>query len=133
LMRRCCLIHLKKSSTCQRQQYRSAMLRAGNVNWLVRKMSRLSVLLRGLRSQARLDVAQTLPVCQLCKGHAQKLIEAGEGLHLLIVGVLRHTATEGAERKMAHQLREDELALMHRATPRREPQARCANTSRGSN
>jgi hypothetical protein len=23
---------------------------------------------------------------------------------------------------MAHQLREDELALMHRATPRREPQ-----------
>jgi len=29
---------------------------------------------------------------------------------------VRHTAAKGAERQMAHELRKDELALMHRTT-----------------
>src|SRR5665811_380106 len=35
-MRRCCLIHLKNSSTCHRHRYRAQMVSAGNANWLVR-------------------------------------------------------------------------------------------------
>ena len=38
-MRRCCLIHLKNSSTCQRDLYRSAMVRAGNAKLFVRKIA----------------------------------------------------------------------------------------------
>ena len=34
---------LKKSSTCQRQRYRSAMLKAGKPNWLVKNTRRLRV------------------------------------------------------------------------------------------
>jgi len=37
LIRRCCLIHLKNSSTCQRLVYNAAMVRAGTVVLLVRK------------------------------------------------------------------------------------------------
>ena len=35
LMRRCCLIHLKNSSTCHRHRYRAQMVGAGKANWLV--------------------------------------------------------------------------------------------------
>ena len=42
LIRRCCLIHLKKSSTCQRRRYSSAITPAGRVKLLVRKISRFS-------------------------------------------------------------------------------------------
>ena len=40
--------------------------------------------LGGLRSQARLDIAQALPVGQLRKGHAQILIETREALDLVL-------------------------------------------------
>jgi adenosylhomocysteinase len=39
LMRRCCLIHLKNSSTCQRLLYSAAIVSAGSVVLLVRKTS----------------------------------------------------------------------------------------------
>ena len=89
--------------------------------------------LGGLRSQARLNIAQALPVRQLRKGHAQVLIQTREALDLVLAGVVRDTATKRAEREMAHQLRKNELALMHRATPRREPRPRCARAYRRSN
>src|ERR1019366_7125776 len=43
LIRRCCLIHLKKSSTCQRQRYSSVIVSAGKTKLLVRKMRVLAV------------------------------------------------------------------------------------------
>lgn len=89
--------------------------------------------LGGLGSQARLNIAQTLSIRQLRKRHAQVLIETREALDLVLAAVVRHTAAKRAERKMAHQLRKDELALMHRATPRREPRPRCARSYRRSN
>ena len=39
LIRKCCLIHLKKGSTRQRNRYRSQIVIAGSVMLLVRKMS----------------------------------------------------------------------------------------------
>jgi hypothetical protein len=89
--------------------------------------------LGGLRSQARLNIAQALAVRQLRKGHAQVLIQTRGALDLVLAGVVRHTATKSAERKMAHQLRKHELALMHGAIPRRDPRARCARVFRCSN
>src|SRR3546814_18946304 len=35
LMRRCCLIHLKNNSTCQRWRYRAPIVAAGKANRLV--------------------------------------------------------------------------------------------------
>ena len=40
LMRRCCLIHSKDSSTCQRETYNSQMVKGANVIWQVKNMSR---------------------------------------------------------------------------------------------
>ncbi len=45
LIRRCCLIHSKNSSTRHRQRWRSAMVDADNEKLLVRKTTVLSVLL----------------------------------------------------------------------------------------
>ena len=44
--------------------------------------------------QAGLDVAQTLPERQLRKGHAEKLIEAGELLDLVLSPVLADSLSE---------------------------------------
>ena len=41
LMRKCCLIHLKNNSTCQRWRYRSAINSGFKVKLLVRNTSRL--------------------------------------------------------------------------------------------
>jgi IS5 family transposase len=42
-IRRCCLIHLKNSSTCQRCLYICAMVSAGSAKFLVRNFRRLPV------------------------------------------------------------------------------------------
>ena len=59
-MRRCCLIHLKNSSTCQRQRYSSVMVNAGKTKLLVRKISVLVVLrvLEADAAQWRLEIAR---------------------------------------------------------------------------
>ena len=63
----------------------------------------------GLGAKTRLDVAQTLPKCQLHKDHDQQLLEAGVALDLVIPFVAGHAATECCQRKMRGQLREDQL------------------------
>ncbi len=77
--------------------------------------------LRRLRSKARLDISQTVSVGQLREGHAQVLIETREALDLVLPRITREATAERRLRKMAHQLRKPELALMHRVTPRRGP------------
>ena len=83
--------------------------------------------LGGLRPQARFDVAQALAIGQLRKCHAQILIETGEALDLVLALVARHAATKGMQRQVLHQLREDELACVHRS-PRRQPDAQGRQT-----
>ena len=43
-----------------------------------------------LRPEAGLDVAQALPTGQLAKGHAKVLLEAVEGLELVIAAIAPH-------------------------------------------
>lgn len=72
-----------------------------------------------LRSQARLDVAQTLPVRQLGEGQAQKLFQAGKILDLVFAGVERHAPAKSGERQMLGQLRKNQLANVHKRYPRK--------------
>ena len=67
----------------------------------------------GLGTQIDLDVAQRLAVGQLSKGHGQELVHAGEILNLVIASVLGNAAAKRAQRQEGHELRENELALVH--------------------
>ena len=66
-----------------------------------------------MSAQAGLDIAQALPVSQLCEGHTQKLIEAGKGLDLVYSAVARHATTKRRQWHMLSDLREHELAQVH--------------------
>ena len=59
-----------------------------------------------LGAQAYFDVPKALPKGQLREGHAQKLIQAREGLHFELAPIAGDATAEGAQRKMLHQLRE---------------------------
>jgi hypothetical protein len=65
------------------------------------------------RSQAGFDIAKTVAVSQLRKGHRQILIPTREASQPRIAAVARHTAPELAVRQEADQLREDGSALVH--------------------
>jgi RNase P protein component len=70
-----------------------------------------------LRAQTRLDVSQALAKRQLRERHAQILIHAAEALDLVIAAVPSHAALENHRRQVAHQLREHQLARVHRLNP----------------
>jgi hypothetical protein len=63
--------------------------------------------------QARLDVAQAFPERQLREGHAEKLIEAGELLDLVLSPVPANGLPEIVHRDMLEQLSEDGFAVVH--------------------
>ena len=86
-----------------------------------------------LRTQARFDVAQTLPISQLCEGHAQKLVQAGEPLDLVLALIPGHAATKRGQRQMLHQLREHQLAMIHRSSPRSRTSQGHRTRARSSN
>ena len=67
----------------------------------------------GLGTQIDLDVAQRLAVGQLCEGHGQELVHAGELLDLVIATVSGHASTKSAQWQEGHELRENKLALVH--------------------
>jgi hypothetical protein len=71
-----------------------------------------------LCTQAYFDVPQAFPIAQLCEGHAQELIQAGEGLHFELAPIAGDATAEGSQRQMLHQLRKHQLALVHRWPPR---------------
>jgi hypothetical protein len=76
------------------------------------------VQLGALRPQAGFDVAQALAVGQLREGHAEILVEAAELLDPVVAVIARHAPSEGVERQVVHDLREDELAGIHPGLPR---------------
>ena len=73
-----------------------------------------------LRSQTRFDVAQALAIGQLSKGHAQILVETGKALDLVLSAVARHATTKRRQRQMLRDLREHQLAQVHRVPPASE-------------
>jgi hypothetical protein len=66
-----------------------------------------------LRSQANDNVAQALPIGELCKHHAQKLIPAGEASDAMIASVSGDTLAELVHRKIVEQLSEDGAPAVH--------------------
>ena len=56
------------------------------------------------RSKAGFDVSQALATGQLGKGHAEKLIQTGEALHLVLAPVALDTATKCGQREEFHEL-----------------------------
>jgi hypothetical protein len=65
------------------------------------------------RAQAGFDVAQTLAVGQLSKGHAQILVAAREAPMVRISAVTLDTLLELVGRQVLHELGEDSLSGIH--------------------
>ena len=86
-----------------------------------------------LRRKTDLDVAQRLAKRQLREGHGIELVQAGEALDLVLAVVARHAATKRGQRQVHHDLREYELALMHRHPRRDDPARGTKSAARSSN
>ena len=67
----------------------------------------------GLGAQIDFDIAQRLAVGQLGKSHRQKLIHAGEVLDLVIAAVPDYAPAKSTQWQKGHELRENQLALVH--------------------
>lgn len=72
-----------------------------------------------LSPQTGFDVAQTFPKGQLGKNHAEKLVVTGEVLDLVIPPVALDASAESVQGQMFEDLRKDQLASIHRASPER--------------
>jgi hypothetical protein len=70
---------------------------------------------------------------QLREGHGIELVQAREALDLVFAVVAGHAAPERRQRQVRHDLRENELALMHRHLLRARPATRAKSASRSSN
>lgn len=66
-----------------------------------------------LRTQIDFDVAQRLSVGQLSEGHGEELIQAREVFDLVLPIVIGYTAAKRTQRQIQHELRKNELALVH--------------------
>jgi hypothetical protein len=66
----------------------------------------------------RFDVAQALAIGQLGKGHAEILLEAGKALDLALPAIARDASAKRRQRHMLRDLREHQLASVHRCPPR---------------
>ena len=98
------------------------------------RRSKAEVIQRGaLGAQTRLDVAQALPKSQLRERHAQELIQTGERLDLAFPAIPSHTSTKRRQRKVLHQLREDQLAVVHQSPLRSRASQGCRPGVRSSN
>ena len=69
--------------------------------------------LRVMGAQTGFDVAQALAVIELGKGQAQKLIEAGETLHLVMALVAADATAKLGEQKQGYQLSKNRSATVH--------------------
>ncbi len=86
-----------------------------------------------LRYQARLDIAQRLAKRQLRESHRVKLIQTREALDLVFAVVASYAAPKIGQWQMRQDLRENELALMHRHPKRDHPAMGSKSAARGSN
>jgi hypothetical protein len=80
------------------------------------------------REQAGFDVAQTVAVSQLRKGHGEVLIPTGEAALPCFSVEARDTSTELAVTKKADELKENSPALAHPSMLLPKPEA-CFDTS----
>ena len=81
----------------------------------------------GLCPQNDFDVAQGLLVARLRERHGKKLIQAREVLALVIASMLGHPPSKSVHGKVGHELRENELALVHVDPSRQRAKGRTSN------
>ena len=80
--------------------------------------------LGGLRVEASDGIAQTVAVGELRERHTAKLVLAAETLHPAIAAEPLDTTAQRVQRQVVHQLRENDLALVHRSAPSRLRESR---------
>ena len=67
----------------------------------------------GNGAEAGLDIPQALPAGQLGKGHAQKLVQVGEGPRGTTIRIPSRASTEVPQGQQVHDLSEHQPACMH--------------------
>lgn len=72
-----------------------------------------------LRPQIDFDIAQGFSIRQLSKGHRKELIQTRKILDLVFAPMRGHAASKGGQWQISHDLRKNELAMMHRNLERR--------------
>src|SRR6266566_5970395 len=68
------------------------------------------------RAQTGFNIAEAFPKGELTKGHAQKLIPAGEGFYFVVSVVASHTPTKLLWMDQISELGEDKFSGMHPET-----------------
>jgi hypothetical protein len=63
--------------------------------------------------QVDFDIAQRFPISQLRERHGKKLVQAREVLHLVFAPMSGYATAKRAQRQVRHELRKNELALVH--------------------
>jgi hypothetical protein len=66
-----------------------------------------------MRTKTGFDVAQALPISELCESHTAELVRTAEIANPVIPAVTLDDATEPLPRKMIHQLGEHQFANVH--------------------
>ena len=74
--------------------------------------------LGGLCAETSFDVAQTLAIGQLRKGHGAELFGTTEAAHPVVAAITGHTAGKRGPGKKIHQLRKQQFARVHRRLQR---------------
>jgi hypothetical protein len=64
-------------------------------------------------SKAGFDVSETFAIGELSKGHAEELIETGEGSDTILASIMSHTFVEFVFRQDIHELRKDDSPTVH--------------------
>ncbi len=103
LMRKCCLIHLKNNSTCQRL--------------LGRRGKAHRVKLGGVRLQADLNIAQAFAPSQLYKSHGTKLLGTRQRSYARVAPVAIRDADKARPRHELHNPCKQGLANLHGDSP----------------
>src|SRR5258708_31201514 len=67
------------------------------------------------------------------EGHGQELVQGGKRLHFKLTVITCDATAKRGQRKMLHELREHQLALVHRSTPRNAAPQGHRTTIRSSN
>jgi hypothetical protein len=71
-----------------------------------------------LRSQTDFDIAKTVAISQLSKGHRQKLVPARQSAHTSIAVVSLNAPAKFVVRDELHDLGKNGLSLIHTGSPR---------------
>ncbi len=85
-----------------------------------------------LGAQAGLDVAQALAIGELGEGQARIPIETGKALHLVMAAIALDAAPKGMKGKAVDRLCENDLARIHKPSPRLKPRQHGGPSDRSS-